>query len=64
MTTNSEMQLKCLQIEDMVREMVVRGTTVNRELIEVVDYNFSPANEWEMEMFSEAILYAKFAVLN
>ena len=32
--------------------------------VEAVDNMYHPATEWEQEMFSEAIIYAKHAVLN
>lgn len=64
MTTNAEMHLKCMQIEEMVRLMVLRGVTDTRKLVNVVDEAFHPQTEWEMEVYSEAIIYAKQAVLN
>lgn len=64
MTTNTEMTLKCLQIEEMVRNMVIRGIDANRKLVEAVDKEYHPTTAWEQEMFSEAIIYAKHAVLN
>jgi hypothetical protein len=64
MATNSEMYMKCLQIEAMVKIMVMKGITDNRKLVEAVDNMYHPTTEWEQEMFSEAIIYAKHAVLN
>jgi hypothetical protein len=64
MATNSEMYIKCLQIEAMVKIMVMKGITDNRKLVEAVDNMYHPTTEWEQEMFSEAIIYAKHAVLN
>lgn len=64
MITNSELMLKCLQIEALVKYMVMQGITDNRKLVEAVDKQFHPANEWEQEMYSEAIIYAKQGVLN
>ena len=61
---NTELHLNCLLIEMMVRSLVINGVTDNRILVEQVDSIFAPENEWEMEMYSEAIIYAKQAVLN
>jgi hypothetical protein len=64
MTTNAEMYKKCMEIEAMVTTMVMCGITDNRKLVEAVDELYHPTNEWEMEVFSEAIIYAKQGVLN
>ncbi len=62
--SNTEIQLNCFLIEAMVRELVLRGTTDNEKLVEAVGDRFNPKNEWEMEVYSEAILFAKNAILN
>jgi len=64
MVTNAEMYMKCMQIEAMVKSMVVKGISDNQKLVEAVDELYHPTNEWEMEMFSEAIIYAKQSILN
>jgi hypothetical protein len=64
MTTNSELELKCLKIEAMVRAMVMNGVTDNRKLVDAVSNYYPPLSEWEQEIFSEAIIYAKHGVLN
>ena len=64
MITNAEMYMKCMQIEAMVESMVVKGISDNKKLVEAVDELYHPTNEWEMEMFSEAIIYAKQSILN
>ena len=64
MTTNDEMYRKCMEIEAMVTSMVMCGIVDNRKLVEAVDAKYHPTTEWEQEMFSEAIIYAKHAVLN
>jgi hypothetical protein len=64
MATNDEMYRKCMEIEAMVTTMVMCGITDNHKLVEAVDAKYHPKNEWEMEMYSEAIIYAKQAVLN
>ena len=64
MTTNPEMYMKCMQIEALVTSMVISGITDNRKLVSMVKDRFNPETELEMEMYSEAIIYAKQAVLN
>ena len=64
MTSNAEMYQKCIEIEAMVRVMVMKGINDNRKLVEAVDEKYHPTTEWEQEMFSEAIIYAKQGVLN
>jgi hypothetical protein len=64
MTTNAEMYLKCMQIEALVTSLVLSGITDNRKLVDAVDRMFHPTSEWEQEMFSEAIIYAKQGILN
>ena len=61
---NQELYKKLIQTETMVRNMVMRGISSNEELIEAVDKQFHPTTEWEQEMFSESIIYAKLGVLN
>lgn len=61
---NSEIQLNCLLIEQMVRNLILQGVTDNEELVTAVDQHYHPNNQWEMEMYSEAILYAKLGILN
>ena len=58
------MYVRCLAIEAMVRDMVMKGTTNNGELVEAVDNVFRPDTADEMEKYSEAIIYAKYGVLN
>ena len=64
MTTNAEMYLKCMQIEALVASLVLSGITDNRKLVDAVDNMYHPTNEWEQEVFSEAIIYAKQGILN
>jgi hypothetical protein len=53
-----------MQIEALVASLVLSGITDNRKLVDAVDRMYHPTNEWEQEMFSEAIIYAKQGVLN
>jgi hypothetical protein len=65
MTKNNEqIQLNCLLIEALVKTMVIEGTTDTKKLVTAVDQLYPPASEWEMEVYSEAIIYAKLGVLN
>jgi hypothetical protein len=61
---NTEIQLNCYLIEAMVKQLVVNGVNDNKKLVEAVDKMFPPQNEWEMEMYSEVIIYAKQSILN
>lgn len=58
------MYLRCIAIETMVKDMVLRGTTDNEKLVEAVDSVYRPETEEEMERYSEAIIYAKYSILN
>jgi hypothetical protein len=53
-----------MQIEALVASLVLSGITDNRKLVDAVDRRFHPTSEWEQEMFSEAIIYAKQGILN
>jgi hypothetical protein len=53
-----------MQIEALVTSLVLSGITDNRKLVNAVDNMFPPTTEWEQEMYSEAIIYAKYAILN
>jgi len=64
MITNATLDLKCLVIEELIRSKVLRGTTDMKTLIAEVDNLYPPQTEFEMEIFSEAIIYAKLGVLN
>jgi hypothetical protein len=61
---NKDIYFNCLQIEAMVRTLVMQGITNNEELVTAVDVQFHPKNDFEMEQYSEAIIYAKYSVLN
>jgi hypothetical protein len=62
--TNTELDMKCLLIEDLVRSMVMSGIDNNQQLVDAVSEQYYPSNEFEMEMYSEAIIYGKLGVLN
>jgi len=62
--TSAEIQLNCMMIEELVRSLLVKGISDNENLVAAVDSAFQPQDNWEMEMYSDAILYAKYATLN
>jgi len=62
--TSAEMQLNCMMIEELVRSLLIKGISDNENLVAAVDSAFHPQDNWEMEMYSDAILYAKYATLN
>jgi hypothetical protein len=66
MTTKSKEQMyfNCLMIEAMIKTMVIQGTISNEKLVAAVDEVYQPQNSEEMEAYSEAIIYAKFSILN
>jgi hypothetical protein len=64
MTTNPEMYIKCLHIEALVKTSVLKGIHDYESLIDMVDTQYHPNTPEEMEAYSEAIIYAKFGILN
>ena len=56
--------LRCMAIEAMVKTMVLNGNIDNEKLVAAVDKVFPPATSDEMERYSEAIIYAKYSILN
>jgi hypothetical protein len=56
--------MRCLQVEALVRIMVMKGINDNEALVAAVDASFCPETEEEQELYSEAIIYAKRGVLN
>ena len=48
----------------MVKNMVINGVTSNEKLVAAVDELYRPETNEEMEYYSEAIIYAKYSVLN
>ena len=62
--SNAEIALNRLMIEKIVQSMVVRGETRTEELVAEIDSRYRPESEFEMEEYSEAILYGKYSALN
>ena len=58
------MYVRCLTIEALVKGMVLKGITDTESLVEAVDNMFLPDTTDEMERYSEAIIYAKYSILN
>ena len=63
-TDNKDIYYNCLQIEAMVKTLVIQGITDNEQLVAAVNFQFQPKTEFEMEHYSEAIIYAKHSILN
>ena len=63
-TSNPVLTMNCLNIEAMIRVMVMTGITDNAKLVEAVDNIYQPSTREEQELYSEAIIYAKQGVLN
>ena len=62
--TEKQMYLRCINIEAIVKDMVLHGTTDNEKLVEAINTMYPPDTPEEMEAYSEAIIYAKFSILN
>jgi hypothetical protein len=60
----NEILLNCFMIEYAVKEAVMRGMTSTKELVAKIDEIYEPETQFEMEMYSEAIVYARSAMLN
>ena len=58
------MYIRCLAIEALVKGMVLKGIIDTESLVEAVDNMFLPDTTDEMERYSEAIIYAKYSILN
>jgi hypothetical protein len=58
------MYIRCLAIEALVKGMVLKGITDTESLVEAVNNMFLPDTTDEMERYSEAIIYAKYSILN
>jgi len=62
--SEEQMYLRCMAIEAMVKTMVLNGNIDNEKLVRAVDKVFPPNTTDEMERYSEAIIYAKYSILN
>jgi hypothetical protein len=64
MITEEQMYVRCLAIEALVKSLVLNGNTDTKLLVEAVDCMLKPDTTEEMERYSEAIIYAKYSILN
>jgi len=62
--SEEQMYVRCVTIESMIKTMVLKGITDNEKLVAAVDEVFPPNTAEEMERYSEAIIYAKYSILN
>ena len=62
--SEEQMYVRCLTIEAMIKTMVIQGVTNNEKLVAAIDELYHPETDEEMEVYSEAIIYAKLGVLN
>jgi hypothetical protein len=63
MITN-DVLFKTLMVEDNTKLLVLKGITDWELLVEEINNNFYPTTEEEMELYSEAIIYARCSILN
>ena len=59
----AELLTKCLEVETWTRSLTMRGLERD-EIVARIDDMYEPETLEEMEVYSEAILYARFGVLN
>lgn len=63
--TSAEIILNCFQIENIVREVIlIKNVLDNKKIVGIVENIYHPESVFEMEMYSEAILLGRMAVLN
>lgn len=62
--TNTEILYRAFLVEATTRLLVLEGITDYKKLTKKIEYQFQPATEEEMEIFSEAIVYARCSILN
>jgi hypothetical protein len=58
-----ELVSKCLEVENWTRSFTMRGMD-REEIVYKIDEMYEPETLDEMEAYSEAILYARYGVLN
>jgi len=61
---NAELMYKAFLIEATTKLLVLKGITDWEKLVKEIDEQYQPITEEEMEVFSEAIIYARCAILN
>jgi hypothetical protein len=59
----AQLQVKCLEVENWTRSLVMRGLD-KEEIVYKIDEMYEPETLEELEAYSEAIIYARWGVLN
>jgi hypothetical protein len=59
----AELINKCFEVENWTRSLTMRGID-REEIVYQIDEMYEPETLEEMEAYSEAILYARYGVLN
>jgi len=59
----AELLTKCFEVENWTRSLTMRGMD-KEEVVYKIDEMYEPESLDEMEAYSEAILYARYGVLN
>ena len=59
----AELINKCFEVENWTRSLTMRGID-REEIVYQIDEMYQPETLEEMEAYSEAILYARYGVLN
>ena len=59
----AELINKCFEVENWTRSLTMRGMD-REEIVYKIDEMYEPETLEEMEAYSEAILYARYGVLN
>ena len=59
----AELITKCFEVENWTRSLTMRGMD-REEIVYRIDEMYEPETLDEMEAYSEAILYARYGVLN
>jgi hypothetical protein len=61
---NAELMYKAFLIESTTKLLVLEGVTNWEILVKEINNQYQPTTVDEMEIFSDAIIYARCAVLN
>lgn len=54
----------CFHIESLIKQKVLEGTHDIKSLVNYIEKFYIPKSELEEELYSEAIVYARCALLN
>lgn len=61
---NAELMYKTFLIESTTKLLILKGVTDWKILVEEINNQYQPTTVDEMEIFSDAIIYARCAILN